>query len=113
MPNNKIAIIAGLLLSSFNVAATQLHSPVEHVDVIATNLTNLSIQNASNEVVSVNIYGELFKIEPASGILFNCASYTNLEIKFAAKDHDFFDVPCQSRVVINKEFMIKDLGAKL
>lgn len=100
--SSKSVLILGLLSSA--VIASEYSSPVENVEVFKTKSSTLSIQNLSNEKVEVDLYGETFNLSPASGIQFECSGYEHLELQIKNNDHEYFEIPCQSRVVITESF---------
>ncbi len=100
--SSKSVLILGLLSSA--VIANEYSSPVENVEVYKTELSTLSIQNLSNEKIEVDLYGETFNLTPASGVQFECSGYDNLELQIKNNDHEYFEVPCKSRVVITESF---------
>lgn len=100
--SSKSALILGLLSSA--VIANEHSSPVENVEIYKTELSTLSIQNLSNEKVEINLYGEVYNLTPASGVKFECSGYENLELQIKNNDHEYFEVPCKSRVVITESF---------
>ncbi|CAI89300.1 MULTISPECIES: hypothetical protein [Pseudoalteromonas] len=102
----KFPLAAGLLFSAL-ANAGDLPSPIKNVDVYHTDSNYLSIQNLSIDTVKIDIYGEIFTVLPASGVSFECNSYYSLELLFKNNVHDFFEVPCQSRVVINERYQNK------
>jgi len=101
--NCKSILILGFLSS--NLTANEYTSPLENVDVFNSELSTLSIQNLSAEKVEVELYGEDFVLSPESGLKFECSSYKNIELQFKYNDHEYFEVPCQSQVVISELFM--------
>ncbi|MHA2937055.1 hypothetical protein ACXJY6_02045 [Vibrio sp. RC27] len=100
--SSKLALTLGLLSST--VIASEYNSPVDNVEVYKTKLSTLSIQNLSNEKIEIDLYGETFNLTPASGIKFECSGYESLELQIKNNDHDYFEVPCKSRVVITESF---------
>jgi len=100
--NSKLVLILGLLSSA--VIANEYSSPIENVKVYKTELSTLSIQNLSSEKVKIDIYGENFNLDPASGVKFECSGYEKLEIKIENNDHEYFEALCKSRVVITELF---------
>lgn len=103
MKHYGLAIIAGLF--SFNVAvAEEIITPIPNVEVHSTKSNKLSIQNLSYETIKIDIYGKELNLQPASGVTFQCEGYKYLEILFSDLVHDYFEVPCQSQVVINESF---------
>lgn len=99
---SKSALILGLLSSA--VIANEYSSPIKNVEVYKTDLSTLSIQNLSNEKVAIDLYGEAFSLSPASGIQFECLGYDYLELQIKNNDHEYFEVPCKSRVVFTESF---------
>ena len=93
-----------LCLLSPTVFSTEYLSPVQNIQVTLTDSAALSIQNFSSEQVVFDIYGETIKLVPASGIQFECLGYETLELQIKNIDHDYFEIPCQSRVVIGESF---------
>lgn len=106
--NSILALTLGLLSTA--VIASEYNSPVKNIDVYEKDLPSLSIHNISNEEVQVDILGQVFSLIPLSGVSFECLVDDNLELQFkgsdslAFKNHPYFEVPCQSRVVINALF---------
>jgi len=96
---NKFGFLAALI-SSVAVSG-EIEYPLGNVSVSNTESDYLSIQNMSGKDVDVDIYGEIFHMKPASGVVFNCGSYSHLELKFINISHDYFEVHCRSKVVIN------------
>lgn len=91
-------------LASFALNAAQLPSPIENVDVYETHSKYLSIHNLSQTTAKIDIYGTIFEIKPASGVSYECESYEKLELSFKYNNHGYFEVPCQSRILINENF---------
>lgn len=100
--SNKAALILGLLSSA--VIANEHNLPINNVEVKNTELSTLSIQNLSSEVIEIDLYGESFSLNQASGIQFECAGYNALELKIKNNVHDYFEIPCNSRVVFTESF---------
>ena len=100
--STKSALILGLLSSA--AIASEYTAPIENIEVYKTELSTLSIQNLSSEKVEIDLYGETFSLSPASGVQFECSGYEHLELQIKNKDHDYFEIPCQSRVVITESF---------
>jgi len=103
MKFNRLALVAGFFASSVTIAA-DFPSSISNVDVFKTDSAKLSIQNLSQETVNIDVYGEVFELVPSSGLSFECAAYSDLELLFKDTVHDFFEVPCKSRVVINEHY---------
>lgn len=99
---SKSVFLLGLLSSS--VIASEYLSPVENIQVFFTESSTLSIQNFSDERVEIDLYGETFNLAPASGLQFECQGYESLELQVKNINHDFFEIPCQSQVVIAESF---------
>ena len=91
------------VLSSTVVAGEYL-SPIENVEVFISDASTLSVQNLSTEQVEIDLYGELFSLAPASGLQYECSGYDSLELIIKNNEHEYFEVPCQSRIVINATF---------
>ena len=100
--SSKSVLILGLLSTA--VIASEYSSPVKNVEVYKTELLTLSIQNLSSEKIEIDLYGENFNLDPASGIKFECSGYEKLELQIKNNDHEYFEVPCKSRVVITESF---------
>ena len=100
--SSKLALILGLL--STVVLARGYNSPVENVEVYKTELSTLSIQNFSSEKIKIDIYGENFNLDPASGVNFECSGYEKLGLQIQSNDYEYFEVPCKSRVVLTESF---------
>ncbi len=101
--SNQLLLILGLFASG--VIASEYRAPIENIKVYKTELSTLSIQNLSNERIEVDIYGENFILDSVSGIQFECSGYENLELQIKNNDHDYFEVPCKSRVVFTDSFI--------
>jgi hypothetical protein len=86
------------------VIANESSMPINDVTVSLTDYQTLSVQNLSKEKVQIDIYGNEFSLPPASGLTFECAGYPYLEIQVKGMVHDYFEVPCQSRVVFGETF---------
>ena len=99
---NKSVLIFGLL--SINAFANEYIPPIENITVYKTDSPTLSIQNLSKDSVEIDIYGEYFNLTPSSGIKFECLGYENLELQIKNNIHDYFEVPCKSRVLITEQF---------
>ena len=93
-----------LTLLSSVVIANEYTSPIDNINVYSTELTTLTIQNFSSAVVEIDIHGNIFNLAPASGAQVNCSGYEQLELKMRHNDHEYFQVPCNSRVVISELF---------
>jgi hypothetical protein len=98
----KSALILGLLSSA--VVANEYSSPLNNIKVFKTKSSTLSIQNYSNQNVEIDLYGEIFNLTAASGIQFECTGYDTLELQIKNNDHEYFEVPCMSRVVFTESF---------
>lgn len=103
MKLNKIVLLSTLLLSTAALA-NSLSSPVKNIDVVKTTASHLSVQNLSDETVNVNIFGDEVKLSSGTGAAFDCKGYDELELVIGNGLHDFFEVPCQSKVIINESF---------
>jgi len=99
----KLTLILGFVSSA--AFAVEYKSPLEHVKVLSTELQTLSIQNLSSETLKINIYGEHLTLPPASGSQIDCKSHHNLELQIINNNQDYFEVPCQSRVIFTELFM--------
>ena len=101
---SKSALILGLLSS--DVIASEYISSIENIEVTKTDLLTLSIHNLSREKIEIeiDIYGETINLSPASGIQYECSEYEFLELKIRNNEHEYFEVPCRSRVVITESF---------
>lgn len=97
-------IALGLGCLSSLVWADELISPLPSVNLITTESHALSIQNLSPENVSIDIYGDVIELVPASGIQYQCQGYAYLELQILNNEHDYFEVPCQSTVIFENEF---------
>ncbi|GAD90813.1 hypothetical protein VHA01S_056_00300 [Vibrio halioticoli NBRC 102217] len=100
--SSKVALMLGVISSA--ALANEIVAPLDGVEVVITQLPTLSIQNISNETVSINIYGETLKLAPTSGVQYACKGYHDLELQVLNNDHDYFEVPCQSKVVFTELF---------
>jgi hypothetical protein len=100
--SSKSALILGLL--STVVIASEYSSPIENVEVHKTGLSTLSIQNLSIEKVEIDLYGEGFNLESMSGVKFECSGYEKIELQIKNNEHEYFEVPCNSRVMITESF---------
>jgi hypothetical protein len=100
--SSKSCLILGLF-SSFVIANPPILS-MENIEVNETDALTMSIQNLSNNMVSIDLYGEVIDVSPASGVQFECAGYENLEVQIIDNDHDYFEVPCKSRIVFTEDF---------
>ena len=100
--SSKSVLILGLLSSA--VIANEYSSPIKNVEVYKTELSTLSVQNLSSEKIEIDLYGKTFNLPPASGVKFECSGYENLELQIKNNDHEYFEVPCKSRVVITESF---------
>ncbi|GAD80762.1 hypothetical protein [Vibrio ezurae] len=98
----KVAFIFAVI--SCAAFANDIEAPLDGVEVVTTQLPTLSIQNISNETVAIDIYGETLKLAPTSGIQYECKGYHDLELRVLNNDHDYFEVPCQSKVVFTELF---------
>lgn len=103
-------LFLGLL--SINSFAQSIPSPIAAVSVNKIESTSLSIQNLSTTTAVIDIYGQEFEIASLSGLSFKCDGYSHLQIVVKHIEHDYFEVPCNSRVVFEKEFLINYAGAK-
>ena len=107
MSLKRAALLLGLVSSySFAMDST---SVIKEVVVSKTDNSVLSIQNLSSTELLIDIYGKEFTIEPASGLSFECEGYSDLEIQLKNVVHDYFEVPCKSRVVFSENFNVQDL----
>tara|TARA_Y100000588_G_scaffold253945_1_gene268465 strand:- start:842 stop:1177 length:336 start_codon:yes stop_codon:yes gene_type:complete len=99
---HKSALFLGLLSSS--VLANDHISPLENVGVFETEEPMLSIRNYSDETVVIDIHGDNFQLTSGVNLLFNCSGYEFLQLEITNNDHEFFEVPCSSRVEFNESF---------
>ena len=100
--SRKSALILGLLSTA--VFANEYNSPLENVEVYKTELSTLSIQNLSSEKIEIDLNGENFNLDPASGVKFECSGYEKLELQIKNNDHEYIEVPCKSRLVFTESF---------
>ncbi len=98
----EVALLIGGI-SSFAFASDN-SVPIGGVTVANTDNETLSIQNMSASEVVIDIFGEEFVISPMSGVHFECASHTYLEVQVKNIIHDYFEVQCNSRIVFNEDF---------
>lgn len=106
--NFKIAALFLGLVSSYSFAMNST-SVMKEVTISNTDNSVLSIQNLSSTELLIDIYGKEFTIEPASGLSFECEGYSDLEIQLKNVVHDYFEVPCKSRVVFGENFNAQDV----
>lgn len=97
-------LFISLLLLSFQLYANVLDTPLVNVLVTETKSVQLSILNQSSEVIELDIYGEALSLVPASGLFYNCTGYNSLEITVLNNSHDFFEVPCSSKITFKPNF---------
>ncbi|MGF1878437.1 hypothetical protein L4D77_24520 [Photobacterium frigidiphilum] len=102
MKLSRMAWVLGIISSC--VFASENSMPIDGVTVSLTEYPTLSVQNRSKNVVQIDIYGDEFSLLPASGLTFECAGYPYLEIQVQGMVHDYFEVPCQSRIVFGDTF---------
>ena len=100
-----LAFAIGLI--PLTAIAQDARPPLENVSVISTDLTTLSVQNFSGSPITIDIYGKESDIRPSSGLSFQCEGYTHLEILVKDMIHDYFEVPCNSRVIFEENFNIQ------
>ena len=101
----KVIIGIGCVVSSFAFAASKDNiTALDGVTLSLIEEQTLSIQNSASETVKIDIHGDEFSLMPASGLTLDCGGYSFFEIKIQGLDHDYFEVPCQSRVVFNETF---------
>ena len=93
-------------LAFFSTAsfAEERSSSIPFITVHQTEVKTLLLHNFSNEEVSISIYGEILLLPPASGSQFNCQGYSDIAVEFLRIEHDFFEIPCNSRMVIEASF---------
>lgn len=99
---SRIAWMLGVISSC--TFAFENSMPIEGVTVSLTEYQTLSVQNHSMHEVKIDIYGDEFSLIPASGLTFECAGYPSLEILVQGMVHDYFEVPCKSRLVFGDTF---------
>lgn len=99
-----VALALGLL--SLNAIAQEASLPIKNISLIDTTSDTLSVQNFADFPVVIDIYGKEFDIQPSSGLSFQCEGYTHLEIQVKDMIHDYFEVPCNSRVIFEENFKI-------
>lgn len=100
---SKSVLFAAVLSSA--VVAGEYFSPIENVEVFISEASTLSIQNLSAEQVDIYLLGELFSLVPGSGLQYECSAYYSLELIIKNNEYEYFEVPCQSRIVINASFI--------
>ncbi|GLP95150.1 hypothetical protein [Paraferrimonas sedimenticola] len=101
-------LFAGIWFLSLSAFADVPNSLQGEVALVETTDATLSIQNFSNNEIKVDIYGDLLVLPPASGVTYECLGYAYLELQLIGVEHDFFEVPCQSRVQIQESFSYND-----
>jgi len=99
-----ISLALSCALLSSPVLANEYSSPVSNINVSSTELTTLAIQNFSSEIIEIDIHGNIYNLAPASGAQVNCSGYKQLELQIRNNDHNYFQVPCDSLVVISELF---------
>ncbi|MFY8273069.1 hypothetical protein AAEU32_02945 [Pseudoalteromonas sp. SSDWG2] len=99
-----IPLIVLPLIMSASVFAANPASQIEHITVTNTDLENLSIQNYSPELIKLSIHGVNHTLVSFSGLSSKCDGYLELEIIFENIEHEYFVVPCNSRVVISENY---------
>lgn len=97
-----VALVLGLISST--ALANEIVSPLGAVQVTPTESSTLSIQNLSAAAISLVIYDDTVELQPASGIQYECKGYAQLELQIQQHEHDYFEVPCQSKVVFTEAF---------
>ena len=97
-------IITATFLSISSFAEQNIKSPLNNVSVYKSDLPLLSIQNLSTDPTTIDIYGDVIQLKPMSGVNYQCNGYDSLELQFKHNIHDYFEVPCQSRIVIEPNF---------
>lgn len=104
----KLALVATVSLMTAGAAmADSLASPIANISVTETKNNHHSIQNLSPYTTSFEVNGELISLKPSSGVSLDCKFYSELELIIKNVEHDYFVVPCQSKVVIQPTFKIK------
>lgn len=107
----KLALFAAVLMMDVGAAmAKNLTSPVANIMVIETTNSQHSIQNLSPYTTSFEINGELITLKPSTGVSLDCKFFSELELIVKNVEHDYFVVPCQSKVVLQPTFKIKYKG---
>lgn len=101
----RTALFFGLI--SLNVAAQDVFPPIENVSVSSTDSNTLAVHNFSASSVFIDIYGNKFEISASSGLSFQCEGYQQLEIQVQDLNHDYFETPCNSRVIFDENFKVK------
>lgn len=91
-------------LVSLCAQAQNISTPIDGVSASITEAKTLSIQNIADIEVKIDIYGNEFALSPMSGLIYECAGYTSLEIQVKGMVHDYFEVPCNSQVTFNEAF---------
>ncbi|MFV7782507.1 hypothetical protein ACNPKB_02305 [Shewanella marisflavi] len=100
-----LALAIGLI--PLGAIAQDARPPLENISLISTDSPTLSVQNFSDSSISIDIYGKEFDIKTSSGLSFQCEGYTHLEILVKDMIHDYFEVPCNSRVIFEENFSIQ------
>lgn len=76
------------------------------VSVSHTDNHTLSIQNQSDESITIDVLTDNFTLVPNSGLAYECSGFTDIEINVQGIDHDYFEVPCNSQVIFSETFKI-------
>ena len=98
-------------LSSLTYANEQ-KSPVENISINQNNVNNFTIQNLSSVVFKVTIFSDDFNIKPNSGLIFECSDFHYVSLDIKEINHDFFEVPCQTTLVVEEDYMLNTFGDK-
>ena len=100
-----IALLISIIVSS--AVATDYKSQVENIEVSKSNGKFLSIQNLSTETVEFYILGNFYILKPTTGLSYLCTEYETVVLEFKNISHDFFEISCQSNLLINKNYLEK------
>ena len=107
----KLALFAAVFIMDVEAAmAKNLTSPIANIMVTETTNSQHSIQNLSPYTTSFEINGELITLKPSTGVSLDCKFFSELELIVKNVEHDYFVVPCQSKVVLQPTFKIKYKG---
>jgi len=100
-----VILLISIIISS--AVANDYKSQVANIEVSKSNGKSLSIQNLSVENVEFYILGKEFILKPITGLSYLCIDYETIVLEFKNINHDFFEIPCQSNILINKTYSEK------
>ncbi|MDH5355574.1 MAG: hypothetical protein OEY09_14115 [Gammaproteobacteria bacterium] len=94
--------IAQIIVLTFVIASNAYSDSRDLVlDIQSTNVDYLSIRNMTNAEIEISVSGEFYILPASSGLIHDCASFSNLTLAVTDYNHPYTEAHCSSEVTIS------------